>query len=120
MNSEVFSQTLEDDLAKCTAHVTSNTQERFTQPSSPQHLPVQWGLVDSALAQTRCLPSRDVWSAGETDVYTSKHSVTGNVECALLEVEAGGPEETKLFRTHVCGQGGLPGRGVSELVLKDG
>lgn len=57
---------------------------------------------------------------GETDVYTSKHSITGNMDCALLEVEAGGQEETKLFQTHECGQGGLPGRGVLELVLKDG
>lgn len=57
----------------------------------------------------------------KTDVYMSKHSVTGNVECALLpEVEAGGPEETTLFQPHVCGQGGLPGRGALELVSKDG
>lgn len=56
----------------------------------------------------------------EADVYMSKHSVTGNVECALLEVGAGGPGETELFQPHVCGQGGLPGRGALELVSKDG
>lgn len=57
----------------------------------------------------------------ETDVYMSKHSVTGNLECSpLLEVETEGPEETKLFQLHVYGQGGLPGRGALELVSKDG
>lgn len=42
------------------------------------------------------------------------------MEYALLEAEAGGPEETKLFQSLECGQGRLPGRGVFELVLKDG
>lgn len=90
-------------------------------PAPLSTFPVQWGYSEFS-TDSEVMPATQgsVVKWRETDVYTSKHSVTGNVECALLEVEAGGPEETTLFQSHVCGQGGLPGRGALELVSKDG
>lgn len=53
------------------------------------------------------------------DVYTSEGSIQGAVERVLLEAESGSTEEAKLLQSSECGRGGLPGSGVSKLVLTD-
>ena len=56
----------------------------------------------------------------ETDVYRSERDASEDARCGLPEVEARGPEDTKLLQSHGCGQGVVRKRGVLAPVIKGG